>query len=304
MDLKRLNWSDLRIFLEVGRSKTLSAAARRLGVNESTVSRRISQLEYTLGETVLERDHLGFHLTQRGRELHEHVREMERGAIALAVAMGDADGAPSGRVRLATMEGIASLYLAGEFAALQQRHPALEIELVTSANLVRVNRREADLFLSFFPFEGRGLDVSPVGEFVLHLYGAPTYLQECGTPRSVDDLAQHRFCSYVDDLVQLDTVRWLHEGVPRPNVVFHSTSMLAQMFAAAAGQGLVMLPTFARAERFGLVSVLTAEVAVKRVVWLTVHRDLQYTAPIKAVVRFLREILRRDYPLPPGVRDI
>jgi DNA-binding transcriptional LysR family regulator len=290
--------------MEVGRSKTLSVAARQLGVDDSTVSRRIAQLEYSLGEAVFARDHLGFHLTPRGKELLGYVEEMESGALAVAEAMGGNRRDPSGKVRVATMEGIASLYLSGQFVDLHRRHPALEIELVTSANLVHVNRREADIFLSFFPFEGRGLQVAPVGEFQLHLYASPEYLKARGTPERREALDEHVFCSYVDDLVQLDTVRWLNEAVPNPAVVFHSTSMLAQMFAAVAGGGLVMLPTFARAERFGLVPVLPAEVVVKRVVWLTVHKDLQYTTRIKATIAFLEDALKRDFPLPPDAKPL
>lgn len=297
MDKKRINWNDLRILLELGRNNTLSAAACQLGVDDSTVSRRLAQLEYSLGETLFARDHLGFHITARGRELLEHVQEMEKGALAIIDSVDGTRRGPAGKVRVATMEGIASLYLAGEFVELQRRNPSLEVELVSSSHLVYVNRREADLFLSFFTFEGRGLEVTPIGEFRLFLYAAPSYLEKHGTPNRVEDLREHVFASYVDDLVQLDAVRWLSEGVPQAKVVFQSTSMLAQMFAAAAGVGLVMLPSFARAERFGLVRLSDDLVDVSRVIWLTVHRDQQYAERIKTVVAFLQGIFQRDYPL-------
>ncbi|VFR24354.1 Transcriptional regulator, LysR family [plant metagenome] len=302
MNLNRLNWNDLRIFLAVGQASTLCAAARQLGVNESTASRHVSHLEQVIGELVFTRDHQGFHLTPRGRELFEYVQEMEKSALAFTEALSGARQDVAGRVRVATMEGIATLYLSGAFAELRRRHPGLEVELLTSAELVHVNRRQADVFLSFFPSEGRGLEAAPVGEFQLHLYGSEEYLAVHGRPASRADLSNHVFVSYVDDLVQLDTVRWLTEGVDDPKVVFHSTSMLAQMFAAAAGTGLVMLPTFARAERFGLVPLLTQEIRVPRIIWLTVHRDQQYSRRVKAVTGFLREILRRDYPCAPGIK--
>lgn len=89
MDFKRLNWNDLRIFLEVARSKTLSSAAKQLGIDDSTVSRRIAQLEYHLGSALLERDYQGIHLTSRGEELLKYVQEMERGALSLIESMSN-----------------------------------------------------------------------------------------------------------------------------------------------------------------------------------------------------------------------
>jgi DNA-binding transcriptional LysR family regulator len=292
-----ISWDDLRIFLEVGRHKTLSAAARQLGVDDSTVSRRMAQLETSVGETIFVRGRNGYQLTAKGNELLGCVQDMESSALAIMESRGSRDRRnPRGRVRLATMEGIATLYLAAEFVRMRERHPELEIELVTSSQAVNVSRREADLFLSFFRAEGRGLRGEPIGQFDLHLYGTAAYLQRHGTPRTIEDLGSHVFASYVDDLVHLDTVRWLREIVSDPRVVFHSSSMLAQMSAAAAGVGLVMLPAFAQPERVGLQRVLGEQTHVSRVLWLTVHHDLEHTPRVRAVVDYLRMIMSRDYP--------
>lgn len=292
-----ISWDDLRIFLEVSRHKTLSGAARQLRIDDSTVSRRMTHLETRLGETIFVRGRSGFQLTAKGRELLGCVQDMEGSALAVMESRGSRDRRnPRGRVRLATMEGIATLYLAAEFVRMRERHPELEIELVTSSQSVNVSRREADLFLSFFRAEGRGLRVEPIGRFDLYVYGAAEYLRRHGIPETVEDLRNHVFASYVDDLVQLDTVRWLRELAPDPRVVFHSSSMLAQMSAAAAGMGLVMLPTFAHPERLGLQRVLVDQTHVKRILWLTVHQDLEYMSRVRAVVEYLRMILLRDYP--------
>lgn len=290
------NWNDLRIFLEVGRSKTLAAAARKLAMDDSTISRRIASLESALDVAVFKRGHLGFSLTTEGEELLECVLEMESGALALAASLGGRRRTPAGRVRIATMEGIASLYLAAEFMTFKQRFPDIQIELATAASLVQVTRREADLFISFFPSEGRGVYSSVVGEFKCHLYASSEYLRLYGTPRTLEDLESHSFVSYIEDLVQLDTVRWLTEAVSNPKVAFRSSSMVAQMFSAAAGAGIVMLPSFVRPARFGMLGVMHGEIAVSRLVWLTVHRDLQYASRIKAVTAFIEEIMQRDYP--------
>ncbi|WP_186079872.1 LysR family transcriptional regulator [Burkholderia gladioli] len=297
MSVGNPNWQDLRIFLEVVRAGTFGGAARRLKVDHSTISRHVARLEEAINVTVFERDNQGLKITPRGREIVEHVEAMEISATALAEVLGGSHGEPSGCVRLATMEGIASLYLAGELVKLRRQHRNISVELVTTTQQMHVNQREADIFLSFFRPDGKALDAAPVGEFVLHLYASPQYLSEHGAPVDIEALAGHRFASYIDDLIQLDTVRWLKEVMAQPRLEFQSSSMLAQLFAAVEGAGIVMLPSFARAHRFGLVRILANEVKVKRTVWMTVHRELQYLPRIKVVTRFLRDIMERDHPV-------
>lgn len=297
------NWHDLKIFLEVARCGTLGAAARRLKVDPSTLSRHISRLEETINAPIFERNNQGLHLTAGGQGLLEYVESMEASAVALAEQLGDHPKEPSGTVRVGSMEGIASLYLAAEFQGFSALHPKIAIELVSTTQQMHVNRREADVFLSFFPMVGKSIDVTPLGSFPLHLYAAPEYLTQHGHPTSLEDLLDHQFASYVDDLIQLDTVRWLNEVITRPKLSFQSSSMIAQMFAAAAGAGIVMLPSFAKPERLGLLRLLDEQVNVRRTIWMTVHRDLQYLPRIKAVTRFLEKTIARDYPCEPPVRN-
>lgn len=302
MSTKIPNWNDLRIFMEVARAGTLSGAATKLKVDHSTISRHIAQLEAVINAPVFERDHQGFHMTAKGRELLSHVEAMESGALAITESLSGTSRIPAGPVRIATMEGIASLYLSRAFAGFKELHPLIQIELVTSTHLVHVNQREADIFLSFFPSDGKGLEVEPIGSFPLHLYASESYLSRHGVPRTISELGQHHFVSYVDDLIQLNTVRWLEEVIKKPHVVFHSSSMIAQLFAAVEGGGIVMLPAFSNAERFGLQSILLEEIEVKRTIWMTVHRERCFMPRIKTVQKFLKDILARDFPLPTGIR--
>ncbi len=238
--------------------------------------------------------HSGLRLSEAGRRLLGHAERAESAVIALREEVAPATGQACGRVRLATMEGIASLYLAERFVGLRERYPDLTIELVTSAQTVSVDRREADLFLSFFRPPGQGLVSEQVGRFRLGLYGAPAYLARAGMPQSVEDLRQHAFVSYVDDLIQVDCVRWLDDVARERRTVFHSTSMIAQRQAAIGGLGLVLLPSFAVDGGDDLVPVLPALAATSRDVWLNVHTDLQFAPRIRAVVGYLTMLFRAD----------
>lgn len=294
MQLEQLNWDDLRIFLAVARAGNLAKAAKKLRVDQSTVSRRIAQLEYSLGASLFERSHTGLSLNSFGQHLLMSAEAMDNGFASLTAALDQQNSAPHGTVRIGTMEGIASLYLSSRLVPFNKSFPGIIVELVTSAQQLYVTRREADVFLGFFKPPGKGLDAELMGRFALHLYIADSYIERHGLPTSVEDLAQHSFVGYIDDLIQIDAVRWLEDAVERPKIVFHSSSMVAQMFAAAAGAGIVLLPEFADAQRFGLRRLLGDDVRITRDLWLSVHRELRYVPRVKEAVGFLERLLRSD----------
>jgi DNA-binding transcriptional LysR family regulator len=291
LPLSDLHWDDMRLFLQIHRCGSLAQAARQLRVDHSTVSRRLGQLELCLGGALYERHRTGLKPTELAEQLLPHAEAMQQAMWEMQEQMGGSgDGAPLGKVRLAMMEGIGSMFVARHLAPLLEQYPGLQLEMVTSASMVHVNRREADIFLSFFEPEGQGLASCSVGQFSLFLYAAPAYLQRYGVPQHRDALVQHRYVGYVDDLVQLSTVRWLEELVPQPSVCFRSSSMLAQMTAAASGMGMVVLPRFAVVKEDQLQPILVQEVQLQRPLWMSVHHDLQFSARIRVVMTYLQRL--------------
>lgn len=292
--LEHLDWDDLRVFLHVGRTGCLSIAARQLRIDHSTASRRISRLEFSVGAGLFERHRTGLRLNETGQMLLEQVEEMENGVIAIREHMQKGRTEVTGIVRVATLEGIASLYLSPRLDRLRTRLPGIKLELVTSSQVVHVDRREADIFLGFFQPSGKAMAVERIGAFRLGLYASPSYLARKGMPACPAELCRHDFITYIDDLIQLDAVRWLDEVIREPRVAFRSNNMIAQIGAAAAGEGLVLLPVFAAEAYETLVPVLFDRVAVRRDIWLSAHRDSQFTLRIKAMVRFLKAIVAED----------
>lgn len=297
MNLNHLNWGDLRVFLAVARAGNLSKAGRTLGMDHATVGRRISALEFALKTPVFERDRLGYRLNAQGRDILAYVEAVESNVLALGDTLDAEPPGLSGHVRIATMEGIASLYLSEQFVQLKQQHPTISIELVTSPHDVQISHREADLFLGFFEPSGPNLEIKRIGRFPLHLYAHPDYLDKYGVPLSTSDLRTHRFVGYIQDLIELEAVRWLDDVILDPPIGFYSSSMLAQLFAAASGAGVVMLPAFARAQRFGLVPILEDQIDVHRDVYLSLHQYLLRVPRMRKVATFLTEALERDYPV-------
>ena len=291
---EKFDWDNLKVFVETARAGNLSTAAKRLRIDQSTVSRRLANLESALGTAVFERQAGGLRLTGVGERLKRHAERVESAVLAFQEEMSGDDAGATGRVRLATMEGIASLYLAGRLAGFRRQHPRLEVELLTSPQNVYVARREADLFLSFFQPTGRGLVSRRMGRFRLNLYASRGYLDEHGTPRRTSDLRRHAFVSYISDLIQVDAVRWLDDVIRDPQIVFRSNSMIAQMSAAADGAGIVLLPEFASAHRTDLIQILPGDATTTREIWMNVHCDLQYARRIQAVTRYLSALFAAD----------
>jgi DNA-binding transcriptional LysR family regulator len=299
-----LNWDDLRVFLHAARAGNLSQTAKRLRLDHSTVSRRIAQMEASLGVAVFERHRTGLKLNEIGERLLRHAEKIESAIIAIheEASTGDTEDL-AGTVRLATMEGIASLYFAERFSNLRRVAPRLTVELVTSAQTVYVHKREADLFVSFFRPPGPGLISERIGKFRLSLYASRSYLDAHGTPNSLRELQDHWFVSYIEDLIQVDSVRWLADVIEEPRIAFNSNSMIAQMNAAAGGLGIVLLPHFSVAGRPDLIPVLPDIAGTTREVWLNVHSDLQFAPRIRAVRSFLRNTLKQDPEMQVGLTD-
>ena len=186
-------WDDLRVFLEVARQGSVHAAARRLKLDHSTVCRRIDRLESKLSLKLLDRTRKGIVVREEAQNLLKHIEEMDRRAnLVDDVISRDAASAVQ-VVRIATMEGIASRYLARRLLVLDQIAPGVKIELLSIPQTVDLSRKEADIFLSFFNPKAQGLKSTALGEFALFLYAAKAYAQKYGMPKNSADLANHTF---------------------------------------------------------------------------------------------------------------
>ncbi|MCX4196991.1 LysR family transcriptional regulator [Methylobacterium organophilum] len=285
------DWNDLTFFLELARHGRLMPAARRLKVDNTTVSRRIAELERGLDTKLFQRCSDGFLLTEGGHKLFVLAELIEQKMLTVPEVLGLQDGTQLvGRVRVASMEGIAAYYLSAKFAELKATMPGIIVELVTERHLINLTKREADISVSFVPPQGPRLRVRRVGQFRLALFASESYLTRRRGPETRTDLQDHDFVDYVDDLIVIEPVHWLLEVLKPANVVFRSTSMAAQQTAVAAGVGIGLLPLFSAKTNPALVPVLSDEVVVRRDLYLSVHEDIECVGRVRAVTRFLTSL--------------
>ncbi len=294
MNRDAVKWDDLRVFLEVVRQGSVHGASKRLKLDHSTVCRRIGKLESLLSMKLLDRTQRGVVLREEARELLRHVEKMELHANSLEDTVTRESGKAIQTVRIATMEGIASRYIARRLPALPRFDPNLKIELVSNPQMVDLSRKEADIFLSFFNPRLPGLASHLIAEFSLFLHCSKLYAATHGIPRTRKDLANHVFVGYIEDLLTIDAVRWLDDVITAPKIVFHSNSVIAQCSAAVGGVGIVLLPTFVAAGIEGLTRVLPDEVNIKREVWVSVRIEQRDLRRIRTVMQFLTHIFKQD----------
>ncbi len=292
--LHNFEWGLLKSFLAVARAGRLTLAARRLGLDHSTLSRRIVALEKSLQARLFDRAATGYTLTAAGEQLLTHAQEVESVMLRIHTELGGASLRVAGTVRIGAPEGFGTFFLAPLLGRLGAMHPELNIELVTLPRIFSLSRREADLAIGLArPEEGR-LHAHKLTDYELGLYASAAYLDGNAAsgksgPVSSTNLAQHRFIGYISDLIYARELDYLPLINPDVHPRFSSSNLLAQLAATRAGHGLCILPCFIAEAEPSLRRMMADDVVLRRGFWLTVHADLKNQERVAVVSRFITE---------------
>jgi DNA-binding transcriptional LysR family regulator len=285
------DWNDLRPFLALARAGSLAGAARSLGTQHSTISRRIDALEQALGLRLVQRVPSGVGLTEAGQRLMPLAEEAERAMLAFEAA---ASGAPRiWRVSLPT--GIASLVGPG-IAALRKRWPDLAVEVQSSSQMADIVSGAADIAVRMRRVEDQSLMVRKLGEAGWSLYASPGYLAK--TPFA-GDLAGHSLIGFHADLAETPADVWLSRHGVAGQVVLRLGQMTDLVATARSGVGLALLPCVLADAAEGLVR-LTPDVLVRQPVFLVCRRDVAGDPAARPVIRCLATAITRAGPVLEG----
>ncbi len=281
------------MFLAVGRHGQFLAASRTLGINQATLSRRISALEADVGSKLLVRRTNGCELTEAGRKMLTALEQAESNIMDGLEGVSHQDSDVSGTVRIGAPDGFGIGFLAARLGALEAKHPNLKIELVPVPRSFSLSQREADIAVMVGrPDKGR-LVVRKLVDYSLGLYAAKSYLDQAGRPQSRNDLADHKLIGFVDDLIyapSLDYVQEFYRGW-RSSVAVSSAT--GQVEAAKGGAGIAILHDYLVLPESGLEPVLP-DLKITRSYWLAVHESQRNLARIAAVNDFLIEIVGKE----------
>ena len=275
-----MNWNDLRYVLTIARHGTLSAASRRLGVDQTTAARRLAAAEARLGARLFGRIDGALRPTQAGEAALRHAERIEAEIGLLEGAVSGADAAATGTVRLSSVPILVNRVLLPRLPALVRRHPGLTLELAGEARNVSLSRREADLALRQARPAGGTALARRIGDLDYAVYGAVGNRSD-GLP----------WITYEEALSDLPQARWIAAHARADEIApVRVNDADAALSAVRAGLGKSLLPVAAARGEKGLRPLGDGKPVLKRELWLMVHRELRRLARIEAVIAWIEEV--------------
>lgn len=284
----RLDWNDVRFFLAVAREGTLARAARVLGVDQTTVGRRMAALENRLRVSVFTRTPMGFQLTAAGRRILEAADRMNEAANDLSTHVAADRGQYAGTVVVATSETLAEHFIVPAVRELHARHPQVAVALRTGWSRVDLRRGEADLAVRLVRPSDPRLACRKLGDFRLRLYASKDYVARRGIPRSPSDQALLGY----EDALRAEGSIFTGLSVDGGHVAVQANSGRVLLAAAVAGLGIAQLPSYVGDAAADLVPVLPAYDKAYTV-WLVLPETKRRVAAVRAVSDAIVAAFRR-----------
>ncbi len=293
-----LDWDDLRYVFAVHANGSVAGAARALGVNHTTVLRRIGALEAQLGITLFDRLPTGYMLTAGGEELVETAGRISEAVTALERRLAGRDVRVEGTLRLATTDTLMGSVLPDILAAFRTAHPGVLVEVSTSNAFANLTRRDADVALRPAADPPENLVGRRLSRIGFAVYGSQRFLERLDVGSAGEAELDGLGWIWPDaSLASTAVGRWMHDRSPAAPAVLRADSLVAMREAAAAGLGLAVLPCYlggtdSRLRRFGdpLPDLATE-------LWLLTHEDLRRTARVRAFMEFAGPALAAVGPL-------
>lgn len=290
-----MDWNDLRFFLTVARTQSLTKTASELQVSQSTVSRRIDTIEKSLRTRLFTHHQTGYFLTDAGQNVLKYAEEVEEKVLLLERKISGLDLRPSGTVRLATAETLASYLIIPQLPRFVAQYPDITLEIITGINTVSLSRRDADMALRLVRPEQNSLKIRKVGSMTSAIYGSKKFLELNPAPDSAP-LEGRNFITWDTTYSYLPSSKWLSEAYPNINSTLVTTSVVSQIAAVKANLGLAILPCYIASQHCEIVEVVPAEKVFAEDLWLVSHADLTASARIRAVAEFLVDIIVEAHP--------
>jgi DNA-binding transcriptional LysR family regulator len=289
-----MEWGDIRFLIALQRHGSLAAASRALGVDQTTVGRRLGALESELGTRLFDRHPTGHRLTTAGLRACELGATMESAAEAMERELGGRDTGVEGNVRITAPGGFVPLVV-GVLAELRAAHPRLVFHLLVDNASLDLARREADVAVRMVKPEQPTLVARRAGQLPWGLFASEAYLRRRGSPPP--DLAGHDVIAYEAPLVRSPGGAWLAEHAREARVALRTNNVLGAVAAAAAGVGVAAVPEFMAPGDVRLTRVRRPREMAASPVFLVAHRDVAKIPRVRATLdglyRSLRQVMER-----------
>jgi len=285
------DWDDLRVFLAVLRGGSVRSAAERLDIAQSTVSRRIDGLEAQLGARLFHRMPRGLTLTQTGEAIQGRAEEVESTLLEIERDVLGRDAALEGRIAISMAPPLASLVLMPDLAEFAALHPGIQLDFVTTYDILDLSNREADIAIRFTEKPDEHLVGRRLPPFGDAIYATPDYL---ATHQLSGAGADGRWIGWMDEARMR---RWIKTSAfPDCKPSWIIPDIASQIAACEAGLGLVQLGCVFGDRSPHLVRVPPAAVVAQKSAWILTHADLKTTERVRVCLKFIADRLtaRRD----------
>lgn len=283
-----LSWDDLQYLLAFRRYGSLGAAAKALGLNKSTVGRRVAALEEGLGVKLLERGPTGYRVTAAGRAAIATGERIERLVNELVAEVGDVDRAATGTVRVTVPAWFAQHIIIPGLPALRKAHPSLDVHLITTDEILDLGRREADIAIRNVRPTQHSLVMRKGGDIAFAMYASCAYANERGLPDRREAFHGHALVAYQTAVAHVEAYRWANEL--RCPVAFRATDTVSMLDAVAAGLGIGVLPCLIANLADDLVCLEAVGGPRPETIWLVTHADTREIERVRIVSRWVGQL--------------
>ena len=281
-----MDWDDLRVFLAVARTESLSAAGKRLKIDPATVGRRIARLEDATGARLFGKSPQGYALTDEGSRLIPHAEAAERATLGAEESLSGPGGL-TGLIRLGAPDGCANYLLPQVLARICDANPGLEVQIVALPRVFNLSKREADMAIAVSRPKAGRLTVQKLTDYQLHLAASRAYL--AAHPfHGPEDLPNHRIVGYIPDMIfdkELDYLAEIGAGA----AALTSNSVSVQLNWLRHGAGIGIVHDFALPAALELVRVIPDRIHLTRAFWLIRHEG---DARLDRLNRFADQLIR------------
>jgi DNA-binding transcriptional LysR family regulator len=282
------NWDDLRYFLAVARAGSTLAAAKALGTSQSTVHRRLAELEARIGRSLVTRKPTGYRLTELGEHLLPFAERVEEASATFERQLLATNSELTGTIRVTCASTLADrLARSPLIDAFHARYPDLRVELVITDRLLDLSKGEADIAIRLGEPHDNALIGRKIAEVPWAVYATQSYVERHGRPERPQDIEQHFVVAYDGEIANYPAAQWLRSVAPHARVAARSETWPAYVLAVKSGVGLGPLPIHHGDREKELVRLIDPSPRLISDFWLLMHRDLRRTPRVRAFFDFV-----------------
>lgn len=292
-------WDDFRLIKAIAEARSLPAAAELIGLNHSTVFRRLGQIEEGLGTRLFERHRSGYVPTPAGEEMAALAERLETDIAGFTRRLAGREILPAGELRVTTNDSLLVELLTPLFAAFMKQCPDIKLDVLLGNQALNLSKRDADVAIRATDNPPENLIGRRAAKIGWALYGRATDFPE-GPPADPSKLTQQRWISLGDQFSNFKVVQYRQKHIPAEQTVYKLNTVLGLAEAVEAGIGIGFLPCFIADKRPALIRLAQPQTGYAADLWLLTHPDLRHSPRVRLFLDFMAQELAKLRPLMEG----